>query len=91
MCKSLNGFDFECKVKPFECDDISCCEDGPNPLCCLNGGVCSNENFAFNGTNSDDCQCNCNDGFTGKFALSQFAYFLRDLYINSKMGSPLRY
>ena len=63
MCKSLNGFDFECKVKPFECDGISCCEDSPNPLCCLNGAVCSDETFAFNGTNSDDCQCKCDSGY----------------------------
>ena len=68
LCKSLNAFDFECEVELVECDGISCCEDGPNPLCCLNGGVCSNETFAFNGTNSDECQCNCNDGFKGKFA-----------------------
>ena len=68
LCKSLNGFDFECEVKPFECDGIACCEDGPNALCCLNGGVCSNENFIYNVTNSDECQCICDDSFTGRFS-----------------------
>ena len=71
LCKTLNGFDFECEVQPFECEGNACCEDGPNPLCCLNGGVCSNETFSFNGTNSDECQCKCNDSFKGKKWLSQ--------------------
>ena len=64
-CKSVNGFKYECAVKSFDCEGNACCENSPNPLCCLNG-VCSNENFVFNGTNSDQCQCECNDGFTGK-------------------------
>ena len=64
-CKSLNGFDFECEVIQLQCDGITCCEDSPNPLCCLNGGFCSNDNFIFNGTNSDKCQCECIDGFEG--------------------------
>ena len=90
-CKSLNGFDFECVVNPFECDGLKCCEDGPNPICCLNGGFCSNETFIFNGTNSDDCQCNCNDFFTGNFALSQkdgsSIMELKSSYVNLMMDS----
>ena len=76
LCKSLNGFDFECAVKPFECEGNACCENGPIPLCCLNGGVCNNENFVFNGTNSDECQCKCNDNFKGNFGLSQAPYII---------------
>ena len=64
-CKSVNGFYFECEVIPLQCEGTPCCEDGPNPLCCLNGGVCSNEKFVFNSTNSDECHCICNDSFTG--------------------------
>ena len=64
-CKSVNGFDFECVSL---CDGNLCCEDGPNPLCCLNDGVCSDDNFVFNGTNSDECQCICQNSFKGKFA-----------------------
>ena len=68
-CKSLNGFDFECEINTLQCEGEPCCEDSPNPLCCLNGGVCSYENFVFNGTNSDECQCKCTDNFKGNFAL----------------------
>ena len=63
-CKSVNGFYFECIS--FACEGNACCENGPNPLCCLNDGVCSNENFVFNGTNSDECQCICDNNFAGK-------------------------
>ena len=62
-CKSVNGFDFECVSL---CEGNLCCEDDPNPLCCLNGGVCSNANFVFNGTNSGECQCICDNSFKGK-------------------------
>ena len=55
-------------AKSSECEGNVCCENGPNPLCCLNG-VCSNENFVFNGTNSDECHCICNDSFTGLIVL----------------------
>ena len=48
-----------------ESDSVLCCEDGPNALCCDNGGVCSNINFVFNGTNTDECQCVCDDNFAG--------------------------
>ena len=48
-----------------ECDGNACCEDGPNALCCLNDGVCSNENFVYNGTNLDECQCICNESYKG--------------------------
>ena len=53
-CRSVNGFEFECI---FECEGNACCEKGPNPLCCLNGGVC----------NSNQCDCICNGNFTGNF------------------------
>ena len=49
------------------CEDANpCCESGPTPLCCQNG-VCSNENFVFNGTNANECQCICTDNFAGLF------------------------
>ena len=55
---------------PSQCDGNPCCENGPNPLCCVNGGVCSDTNFTFNGTNADECQCTCDDNFTGNFEFS---------------------
>ena len=58
--------------KPSECEGNACCENGPNPLCCVNNGVCSDGNFLYNGTNSDKCQCLCDDGFTGKFQKFNF-------------------
>ena len=61
-CRSLNGFEFVCDST---CDAVLCCEDGPNALCCENGGICSNINFVFNGTNTDECQCLCDDNFRG--------------------------
>ena len=64
-CQSVNGFDFQCVSQPSLCEGIPCCENGPNPLCCVNGGVCSNENYIFNGTNSDECQCICKNNFKG--------------------------
>ena len=80
-CNSLNGYDFECV---FECEGNPCCENGPNPLCCLNNGVCSNENFVYNGTNSDECQCNCNDSFTGK----QFGFIYNSKMVIKVMTVP---
>ena len=43
---------------------ISCCGNGPTPLCCQNG-VCSNNNFVFNETNADECKCLCTDNYSG--------------------------
>ena len=53
----------------FACNATSCCEDGPNPLCCQNG-VCSNPNFTFTGNNADQCQCLCPDNWGGKVTKS---------------------
>ena len=66
-CDCNDRFDGKrCEINlPFECDGNPCCENGPNALCCANNGVCSNENFVFNGTNSDECKCLCDDYFTG--------------------------
>ena len=64
-CQSLNGFDFECEHIAFPCDANACCENGPNPLCCVNGGICSNKTFVYNGTNLGECQCLCDDEFAG--------------------------
>ena len=55
----MKGFNFGCKGNGYG-------ENGPNPLCCFNGEVRSNENFGFNRTYSDECQCLCDDSFTGK-------------------------
>ena len=60
-------------TKTFECvcNGNSCCESGPTRFCCQNG-VCSNDDFVFNGTNANECQCLCTDNFTGscKYRLS---------------------
>ena len=56
----------------FECEGNGCGENGPNPLCCFNGEVRSNENFGFNRTYSDECQCLCDDSFTGKLQYSLY-------------------
>ena len=64
-CESVNGFTFECKAREFQCDANPCCVDGPNPLCCGDNGVCSNNNFIFNVTNTDQCECLCDGNFTG--------------------------
>ena len=58
-------FKNEIPDNPWVCEANPCCENGPIPLCCQNG-VCSNENFVFNGTNDDECQCLCTDNFSGK-------------------------
>ena len=65
-CQSVNGFNFECV---FQCEGRPCCESVPNPLCCVNDGMCSDENFVYNGTNADGCQCICNDNFAGSFSI----------------------
>ena len=66
-CECNDRFDGKrCEIEqPFQCKGNPCCENGPNALCCANGGVCSNKNFVFNGSNSDECQCLCDDDFTG--------------------------
>ena len=56
-----NGPDFDC-ILP--CQANRCCENGPNPLCCQNG-VCNDDNFVFNGTNANECQCLCSVNFSG--------------------------
>ena len=66
-CECNDRFDGKrCEIElPFQCEGNPCCENGPNALCCANGGVCSDDNFVFNGSNSDECQCLCDDDFTG--------------------------
>ena len=62
-CHSINGLgNVDCK--PPACEANPCCENGPEPLCCQNG-VCSNDNFVFNGTNANECQCLCTDNYSG--------------------------